>query len=310
MALLGIVEQSLEAARPAALAAGVRLEAEYRSRAGKVNGDAGRLQQVVGNLLSNAIKFTPRGGRVCVALDRRGDSASVAVADDGKGIDPTFLPRVFERFSQAADATLRPRGGLGLGLAIVRHLVAAHGGEVTAESDGLGRGARFTVTLPLVSAAARAVRDSAEPVLIGESTEADYLSGVKVLLVEDDDDGRELLELVLRDYGATVRAVSTSDAALDALKTKGPFDVLLSDIGLPDGDGYALIARVRSLRGKFLPAIALTAYASLDDRDRALSAGFDSHIPKPVAPRALVGAVNALARSAGEERAGMSGPSA
>jgi PAS domain S-box-containing protein len=307
--VLGIVEQSLEAARPAAIRAGVRLEVEFRSRAGRVSGDAGRLQQVVGNLLSNAIKFTPRGGRVAVTLEHRGESASISVEDDGKGIDPTFLPHVFERFSQAADAAMRPRGGLGLGLAIVRHLVSAHGGQVTAESAGLGQGARFTVTLPLVNAAVRTARDSLEPTVMREPTQADYLLGVKVLLVEDDDDGRELLELVLRDYGATVRAVSSSDAALHALRT-GPFDVLLSDIGLPDEDGYALIARVRSLGGKFLPAIALTAYASLDDRDRALSAGFDTHIPKPVAPRALVGAVNALARSAEGERAGMSGPSA
>jgi CheY-like chemotaxis protein len=194
---------------------------------------------------------------------------------------------------------MRPRGGLGLGLAIVRHLVAAHAGDVVAESDGLGHGARFTVMLPLLNAPVRVMRDTPEPVLIGESAMTDFLAGVRILLVEDDEDGRELLDLVLRDYGAKVRPVSTAEAAFEALK-EGTFDVLLSDIGLPDEDGYSLIARVRSSRGRYPPAIALTAYASLDDRARALAAGFDSHIAKPVAPRALVGAVGALVRRAPE----------
>ncbi len=298
--LASVVEEAVEAARPAAAARSVALESTIDLSYDEVHGDPDRLQQVVSNLLSNAIKFTPPQGKVSVTLGRDGGYARLDVVDSGQGIEATFLPHVFERFKQGEGATTRVHGGLGLGLAIVRHLVEIHRGGVEAVSDGVGKGARFTVRLPLMTAAEK-VRpatasqgnlDAGAPQLAG-----DALLGLNVLIVEDDEDGRELLEMVLNDYGAVVTAVSSAVAALESLKA-GAFDILVSDIGLPSEDGYSLLRRVRELpadEGGRIPAIALTAYASGDDRARALAAGFEAHVTKPVEPQELAAAVAELA---------------
>jgi PAS domain S-box-containing protein len=293
--LLEVVSDALEAAHPGATAAGIRIEADCQLLGEQANADADRLRQVVGNLLSNAIKFTPAGGAVRVTLDRHADHARLVVADEGCGIEPERLPHVFERFWQGGEPTTRERGGLGLGLAIAKHIVEVHGGTVTAESAGAGRGARFTVMIPLLASQSLGGRRSRERLVGHATTTMAPLRGVNVLVVEDDDDGRELLEVVLRDQGAIVEAVSTADDALRALRD-GSFDILLSDIGLPHQDGYALLARARRTVGINIPAIALTAYASRDDRARTAAAGFDSHIAKPIDPGLLIDTIGSLVR--------------
>jgi PAS domain S-box-containing protein len=298
--LTSVVDEAMEAARPAAAARGVLLSSTIDLSHDEVHGDPDRLQQVVSNLLSNAIKFTPAQGHVDVHLRREDTSARLDITDSGQGIDPAFLPFVFERFRQGEGATTRVHGGLGLGLAIVRHLVEIHRGVVEASSAGTGKGSRFTVRLPLLAA------DTSNAVLQVVAADAgpsqlagDALHGLNVLVVEDDEDGRELLEMVLNDYGANVTAVSNAPAAI-ALLQSGKFDILVSDIGLPAEDGYSLLRRVRELsveRGGRIPAIALTAYASGDDRARALAAGFEAHVTKPVEPQELAAAVASLAAS-------------
>ena len=255
-------------------------------------GDSTRLQQVIWNLLSNAIKFTPEGGQVNIHLEQLGSVAQITVSDTGKGIHADFIPYVFDYFRQADGTTTRKFGGLGLGLAIARHLVELHGGTVEAESPGIGQGATFTIRLPLMSTQPATNQDSKllDPFL--------DLSGIKVLVVDDDTDTRELTVFVLEQYGAIVTAVSSASEAFLVLTQSKP-DVLLSDIGMPDVDGYMLIQQVRTLlaQGDQIKAIALTAYAGEMNQQQALKAGFHKHISKPIEPMMLVQAISSLVRS-------------
>jgi PAS domain S-box-containing protein len=290
-----VARQAMDAVRPAAEAKSVRLDCELTPGSGEFAGDPDRLQQIIWNLLANAIKFTPRDGRVELRVERVVSAARITVTDTGLGISPSFLPHVFDRFRQADSSITRAQGGLGLGLAIVRHLVEVHGGTVMAESEGEGKGSRFTVQMPL-----HAVVPAPAPPSQGnghaeaparEPSEAPpaLLSGLDVLVVEDEPDARELISAVLVNYGARVRSVSSVDEALAQFSAQPP-DVLLSDIGLPTADGYALIRRVRELgegSRRKIPAAALTAFASPDDHRRALEAGFDAHVSKPIEPADL-----------------------
>jgi PAS domain S-box-containing protein len=288
-----VVEAAIDTVRPAATAKQVRLEASLEPDAGLVYADPDRLQQVVWNLLTNAIKFTPEGGLVSLCLRRAGSQTEIVVRDTGEGISPEFAPHVFERFRQADSSTTRPHGGLGLGLAIVRHLVEAHGGTVVAESAGKGQGASFTVRLPRHEAGAA----EAEPVGTApvEAPPLRSLEHVRVLLVDDDPDTRGMMETVLSQRGAQVTAASSAAEALACVDRETP-DVLLSDIGMPGMDGYALIRELRERPGaRAIPAAALTAYAHADDRGQAIAAGYQLHIAKPVEPAELVAVVASLA---------------
>jgi PAS domain S-box-containing protein len=302
--LASVVESAIEAARPQCSSKRVVLDVSLE-RVGCVKGDAGRLRQIIGNLLSNAIKFTPTGGTIVVRVTRDGERGQVTVRDSGEGITPDFLPHVFERFRQAEDAKAR---GLGLGLAIVKHLVEEHGGTVAAASDGPGKGAMFTVTLPIAAEEALAEDADAERMSIPVSAQP-QLAGVHALVVEDDPDGNELITTILERYGARVTSVGTAAAALDALDAELP-DILVSDIGLPDHDGIELIKMVRTRPfAKAMPAIALTAYASRQDAAKALAAGFDAHVAKPVQPGTLGTTVARLVAN-GRENARASQPEA
>jgi signal transduction histidine kinase/CheY-like chemotaxis protein len=297
--LLAVVEAAVEAVRPAASARGTAITVELDPAAGSVVGDPARLQQVTWNLLSNAIKFTPHGGRVQVRLARAGEHAALSVRDDGVGIEAGFLPHVFERFRQADSSRTRAFGGLGLGLAIVRHLVEAHGGTVEAASEGAGKGATFTVLLPVGSRAASPAPHvrAIEPIPAPPGRELVGLEGIDVLVVDDDDDSLELVREALTQAGARVRGARCSREALEALAQAVP-TVLLSDIAMPDEDGYALIRRIRSgppEAGGKVRAAALTAFAFPEDREQALRAGFDEFLAKPIAPWELVEAVAKLA---------------
>ena len=302
--LRAIVEAALDAARPLAASNGVELEAELPEQPLDTVGDATRLQQVVGNILGNALKFTGKGGHVGLSLSVQGNFARLEVKDDGPGIAPEFLPVMFERFKQADNGAHRAQRGLGLGLAIVKHLVELHAGSVSAHSDGLGKGARFVVSLPLSLSPSQSdegavskshddevVADSQRPVA---AAERGALSGIYALLVEDDPDGCDLMQMMLRRFGAEVTAVSTAAAALESVRERPP-DVLVSDIGLPDGDGFQLLKRVRE-SNRDLPAVAVTAYASRQDVAKALAAGFQAHVAKPVEPEQLSAAVAQVSR--------------
>ncbi|PTL76866.1 ATP-binding protein [Vitiosangium sp. GDMCC 1.1324] len=302
-----VVEAALDTVRPAAVARNIRLEPELEFGVGLVQGDAQRLQQVAWNLLTNAIKFTPEGGRVEVQLRRVEAHVELEVADSGQGIPPSFLPHVFERFRQADGSATRRYGGLGLGLAIVRYLVELHGGTVQAHSEGEGRGARFIVRLPLTGTRAsegsspRTTPSPAEKLLPEHLPD---LSGVRVLVVDDEQDTRELLRVVLEERRAHVTTTSSAAEAFESLVREPP-DLLVSDIGMPDEDGYALIRRVRALppeRGGRVPATALTAFTRLEDRTRALGAGFQGYVPKPVDPSELVMALANLINRFGAAR--------
>jgi signal transduction histidine kinase len=281
--LRDVVDAAVDAIVPAATAKGIELLRGADAEAAPVLGDADRLQQVVWNLLSNAIKFTPAGGRVEVQLERGAHEVAVRVTDTGKGIPPAFLPHVFERFRQADASTTRTTAGLGLGLAIVRHLIELHGGRVEAHSGGEGQGATFTVVLPLF----RTVPDVPAPA-VAEPQPAS-VAGLVVLLVEDDADTREGLALVLSGAGAAVMSAASATEALASLGA-ATADVIVCDIGLPGEDGYALLHAVRE-RGQHVPAVALTAYARECDRARALAAGFCEHVAKPTSPADLLAAV-------------------
>jgi CheY-like chemotaxis protein len=258
-----------------------------------VSGDADRLQQVVWNLVSNAIKFTPAGGQVDIELRRVDSKAEVAVRDTGQGIDPAFRPHLFHRFRQMDASKTRQHGGLGLGLSIVRHLVEGHGGTVTAESDGVDRGATFRVQLPL---RADDVADTNAVVAATLQTER-ALVGVRALIVDDEPDARELTRYVLESRGAAVVVTASAGEALHLL-AKEAFSILVADIGMPDRDGLALIRALRSSPGgsinRDIPAVALTAYTSIPERDEALAAGFTLHLGKPVDPEQLVVAISAV----------------
>jgi PAS domain S-box-containing protein len=282
---------ALDGMRDAVAAKGVELHAALAPVGDRVLGDAGRLEQVFWNLVSNAIKFTPRGGRVDVSLTRVGQHVEISVSDTGQGIDPSFLPNVFERFRQADASPARQHGGLGLGLAIVKQLVELHGGDVHAESAGLGKGARFTVALPLATAP---LDHHLSP--RGARRDISKLKGVKVLAVEDEPDALELVQRIFEQHGAAVLAIRSSHEAIAAVAEHHP-DILVSDIGLPGMDGYELIRRIRAdLPGdvRDLPAVALTAFARSEDRERAMAAGFQAHVAKPIEPAELATVVAGL----------------
>jgi CheY-like chemotaxis protein/anti-sigma regulatory factor (Ser/Thr protein kinase) len=293
--LPGVVLAAVDAVRPAAQAKDIALDVAVDGDLGGFEGDAGRLQQVCGNLLTNAVKFTPRSGHVGVRLAERDGAAELAVSDTGQGISASFLPHVFERFRQADTTSTRAHGGLGLGLALVRTLVELHGGTVRAASPGEGKGAVFTVTLPRHGAArARCLRAPDAPAV-------PVLDGVKVLVVDDEPDARELIAAALESCGAEVHVAASALDALDALEEAQPH-VLLSDLGMPHEDGYALIRRVRSLdpdRGGAIPAAALTAYAGPEIGQRARAAGFQVHVAKPVEPSRIAAVVAELAQRRG-----------
>ncbi len=296
-----VIIAAVDGLRPAAEAKEIRLQLQLDSPAGQVSGDPDRLQQVAWNLLSNAIKFTPKGGGVMVRLERVESHLEVTVSDTGVGIAKEFLPHVFDRFRQADATSTRAFGGLGLGLAIVRQLVELHGGTVRVFSEGEGLGSTFTFSLPLM-AARSAISDTGnaqEP----EFKPSDFecppeLNGLRVLVVDDEADTCELLQFILEGCGAKVKTASSAAAALEAVAEE-VFDVLISDIGLPDEDGYSLIAKVRALGkergGKIPAAAALTAYAGEEARIRVLQSGFQIHVPKPISPSELIAVVANLA---------------
>jgi signal transduction histidine kinase len=289
-----VIEAAIEALAPAALAKNIQVERRLRVDV-QVFGDRDRLQQVVWNLVSNALKFTPKGGRVEVELSEEDGDAGVRVSDTGIGIAADFLPFVFDRFRQADSSMSRRHSGLGLGMAIVRHLVELHGGTVSVESEGDGKGATFRLRLPKGAAAVASaeVVEALSNHTNGPLPELEHLHGVHVLIVEDDADSRDVLALLLQKLGALVEAVPTVREALDRVASRRP-DVLVSDIGMPEEDGYSLIRRVRQMpddAANKLPAIALTAYARQQDAEAAIGAGFDYHLPKPVAPADLIKAI-------------------
>ena len=292
--LVVVIGEAVAALRPAIEAKALELATDLHPTAAPFVGDPDRLQQVVWNLLSNAVKFTPAGGRIVVGLARVKGQAQISVTDTGQGITAEFLPYVFDRFRQAESVSSRSHSGLGLGLAIVRHIVELHGGTVHAESSGTGRGATFIVDMPVAAALRR--HDTAGWRKSPPTTPAPRLPAVQVLVVEDDTDARELLAMILRGAGATVTTASSVAEALESLHREPPH-VLVCDIAMPGEDGYALIRRIRAGEGdSTLPAVAVTAFARREDRDRALDAGFDVHMAKPVDPSELVDAVAALAR--------------
>lgn len=289
--LTATIRLAIETVQLAAEAKAIALHTQLEANIGQVIGDSSRLQQVVWNLLSNAIKFTPQGGRVSVELARVGDLAQITISDTGKGISPEFLPHVFDYFRQENASTTRKFGGLGLGLAIVRHLVELHGGTVQADSPGEGQGATFSVYLPikLNSTPGSQTSQPQEPTC--------NLNGIKILVVDDDTDTREFLAFLLEQSGATVMMVGSAFAALTAVSQFQP-DVLLSDIGMPEMDGYQLMQQIRALpphQGGKVPAIALSAYAGEIDYQRAVAVGFQQHHAKPVEPETLMKAIATLA---------------
>jgi PAS domain S-box-containing protein len=296
------IDAAVEAVRPAAEAKGVRIQKVMDTGPISIPGDPVRLQQVVWNLLSNAIKFTPRDGRVQIRSERVNSHLEIVVSDTGQGISPDFLPHVFDRFRQADQKTSRQHGGMGLGLAIVRHLVELHGGSVRADSEGEDKGATFTVTLPIspvyqVDSTGSRVHPGARDLLPPDDS-TDRLDDLRILVVDDEADTRDLLKQGLEYCGATVKAVGSAAEAIDSLKVSVP-DILISDIGMPGTDGYEFIRQVRDLpahRGGKVAAIALTAYTRIEDRLHALRAGYDMHVPKPVELTELVAVAASVAR--------------
>jgi signal transduction histidine kinase/ActR/RegA family two-component response regulator len=283
--LKGVIDAAIASVHPAAEAKQIHIEKIIDATASLIWGDANRLQQVIWNLLSNAVKFTPKEGRITVSLERVNSHTQIRVSDTGQGINADFLPYVFDRFRQADSTSTREHSGLGLGLAIVRHLVEMHGGSVRAESDGEGHGATFILDLPVRAVRPEALEEvnayqSEDPAKLNREPE---LRGVNVLVVDNDEDARDLLRKVLEQCGANVTTASSAAEALAALAQSRP-DVLVSDIGMPGEDGYDLIRKVRASEqdGKSLPAVALTAYVSEEDRRRAISAGYQEHLSKPV----------------------------
>jgi PAS domain S-box-containing protein len=298
--LASVIGAALDSVRPAADAKKIQIRSQLAASARFAEGDPQRLQQIVWNLLVNAVKFTPSGGTVDVdLLDSGRDAVRIRVSDDGSGIDPDFLPHVFERFRQADGSPSRQHSGLGLGLAIVRHLTELHGGEVRAESRGLGKGATFTVDLPRIDSDRAIPRQSpaeTRPAEGPSSSRETQLAGCRALVVDDEPDARELMAVILTAAGATVDTAASAAEALWHLDTSWP-DVLLADIGMPGTDGYGLIRQVRARERqgrRHLPAAAITAYVGALDRERALEAGFDHHIPKPIDPSNIVTTVMSM----------------
>ena len=293
-----VTRAAINVVRPAADAKGITLDYWAQPGLGAISADSARLQQVIWNLLSNAVKFTPPRGKISVRLEQDGLDARITIKDTGQGIEPEFLPRVFDRFRQADSSTTRSFGGLGLGLAIVRHLVELHGGTVSAHSDGVNKGATFSATFPLLA-------DRNEPITVAHSgemsaVEINSLDGLRVLLVDDEAEARQIISTVITRTGAEVKACTCASEALAKLLEWKP-DVILSDIAMPDEDGYSFINKVRSLprdKGGETPAAALTAYARDVDRRQALAAGYQMHIAKPIGAGQLV---SMIARLAGRE---------
>ncbi len=331
--LAPVIDAARNAVRPAAEAKGIEIQTSFEAKDCLIKGDSGRLRQVVWNLLLNAIKFTPREGKVAVTLRCTDSSVLLSVSDSGDGIEANFLPHVFDRFRQAEGSISRRQGGLGLGLAVVRHLVELHGGSVTAESPGRGKGATFTVELPLArvplesSEEARSTSPDGDPAATkatqpvmsnglarssqkpsgktssrtatrNSKLEAARLKGVRILVVEDDPDARSLIHTFLELAGAKVTSVESAAEALLAFKNASP-DVLVSDIAMPEEDGYVLLRQVRSLppgQGGLTPAVALTGYATEKDRAKAFAAGYQAHIAKPIEPEELLDTIASLVR--------------
>jgi signal transduction histidine kinase/DNA-binding response OmpR family regulator len=299
--LSAVIEASIDALRPAFEAKDIKFETVMHSASYLVPGDANRLQQIFWNLFSNAVKFTSPGGHVRVEVERVEPDAKVSVSDSGIGIKPDFLPYIFDRFRQADGSTTRVHGGLGLGLAIVKHLVQLHQGTVEVESKGNNEGATFTVSLPLASATAVADLESAT-VLEREGNGlpdgfSESLGGLRILVVDDELDSRELITAILTRCGSEVRCSESAAEAIQAFREWQP-DLLVSDIGMPNEDGYSLIQKLRKMKSKWareIPAVALTAYATVEDRARALDAGFQVHLAKPIEPEALVRSIASAA---------------
>jgi CheY-like chemotaxis protein len=299
-----VTRAAMETAGPAAEAKSIQIALRGGSEPFLVLGDPDRLQQVVWNLVSNAVKFTPRDGRVDVELERKGTSTQLRVTDTGQGISADFLPYIFEPFRQADSSPARSHQGLGLGLAIARHLVESHGGIIRAESAGVGRGTTMTVLLPVPPLAAElsppAARVESAPHPVADRT---LLDGVRIMVVEDETDSRDIIAAVLREWGADVLTAPSAPDALLALRTQRP-DVLVSDIGMPGMDGYDLIRQLRQrgpAEGGGVPAVALTAYTGPESRRDALAAGFDEHVAKPADPRELLAVVARLAGRGGDD---------
>ncbi len=299
--LIYIINAAIDSIRPAADAKGIRIQAMLDPAAGPISGDADRLQQIVWNLLTNAVKFTPKGGRIQVKVQRINSHVEIVVSDSGVGISKEFLPYVFDRFRQADASITRTHGGLGLGLSIVRQLVDLHGGSVGVQSEGEGKGTTFTITLPFVGVVSN--QNDAESVHPTQGDDVNSfeglpsLQGLKVLVVDDEADTRELIREVLKECGSEVITSRSAEEALAALEEHKP-DILISDLGMPDEDGYSLISKIRALpdeRGGQSPAAALTAYARAEDRMRVLRSGFQFHLPKPVDSAELVTVVASLA---------------
>jgi signal transduction histidine kinase len=299
VAIARIVEAAVESIRPSASARGLSLTTALDPDVGPVSGDPARLQQIVWNLLANAVKFSTKGGTIEIRLERVNAHVEISVTDNGIGIAPDFLPHVFERFRQADASTTRRHGGLGIGLSIVKNLVDLHGGTVRAKSAGVGKGATFMLTLPLTTLAAPTSdrRVTAAPSVRAIDVDPPSLDGISVLVIDDDEDSRTLLAVILGNRGANVTTAPAAQAALQAVSAAVP-DVIISDIGLPERDGYELLRDIRALGGdlKQVPALALTAFARSEDRRRALLAGFQMHISKPVEPAELCTAVASLAK--------------
>jgi len=307
--LISIVDAAIDSIRPAAEAKSIRLQTMLDPAAGLISGDADRLQQIVWNLLTNAVKFTSKGGRIQVKVQRVDSHVEIVVSDSGVGINKEFLPYVFDRFRQADASITRTQGGLGLGLSIVHQLVDLHGGSVSVNSEGEGKGATFTISLPFVGVVG--TQKETEPANAVPSDEIvsleglPSLQGLKVLAVDDEADTRELIREVLKECGAEVILSRSAAEALEALEQHKP-DILISDLGMPDEDGYSLITKIRALpseRGGHIPAAALTAYARSEDRMRVLRSGFQFHLPKPVDSAELVTVVASLAGRAYKSQA-------
>ena len=301
-----VIEAALDVIRPAAEAKNIRLQVMLDANAGLVSGDPDRLQQVIWNLLSNAVKFTQKGGRVQVTLEQLDSHVLITVSDTGKGIAAEFLPYVFDRFRQADSSITRLHGGLGLGLAIVRQLVDLHGGSVEAQSPGEGQGATFSLKLPVIIAhgSGRFALNAEEANASSAALQGGFgslpsLEGLGVLVVDDDPDARDLLKAILEERKAQVTTVASAAEAYETIEWLRP-DVIISDIGMPSEDGYSLIRNVRLKEARdrqgWKPAIALTAHARVEDRLRALSAGYQAHVAKPVEPAELVAVIASLVR--------------
>jgi signal transduction histidine kinase/ActR/RegA family two-component response regulator len=303
--LAAVVNATVETVRPAAQARGIRLQMVLDPLAGPVRGDPNRLQQILWNLLTNSVKFTPRDGRVTITLARINSHLEVEVADNGEGIDPAFLPHVFDRFRQADATTTRRHGGLGLGLSIVKQLVELHGGTITAKSAGRGKGSTFRVALPLMPANGEMIESPGAREYSKRSVERHSvpecdsvtLDGLVVLVVDDEPDSLALIRRILEECNAQVIAVASAAEAFERFERQIP-DVIVSDIGMPEQDGYSLIQQIRAREDDIarVPAIALTAYARIEDRLKAIRAGFQLHLSKPVEPIELVSMIQSLAR--------------